>query len=178
MTTEHPEDADSGKAMRTHINELHPGLIDGRQSPTALAIARGTMRMLSDLGYTSLSEFTLASGRRTDLVALSNSGEIWIVEIKSSVEDFKSDHKWQDYLDYCDRFYFAVDQAFPTELIPEQTGLIIADKFGAAIVRDNAESKLAAARRKAMTLAIARNATSRLHRLADPDAKFDAGSRF
>src|SRR5262252_874741 len=104
---------------------------DRRQSETALAIALGTARLLRSLGFASLSELPLPSGRRADLVALSERGEIWIVEIKSSVEDLRADHKWQDYRAHCDRLFFAFTQDLSCEIFPENTGLIIADAYGA-----------------------------------------------
>ena len=104
---------------------------DRRQSETALAIARGTARLLRSLGFACISELPLPSGRRADLVALNERGEIWIVEIKSSVEDLRADHKWQDYRAHCDRLFFAFTQDLPCEIFPKQTGLIVADAYGA-----------------------------------------------
>ena len=101
--------------------------VDRRQSETALAIARGTARLLRSLGFSCVSELPLPSGRRADLVALNERGEIWIVEIKSSVEDLRADQKWQDYRAHCDRLFFAFLQDLPCEIFPEETGLIIAD---------------------------------------------------
>src|ERR1700752_2583946 len=104
---------------------------DGRQSETALAVARGTARLLRALGFTSVSELPLPSGRRADLVALNERGDIWIVEIKSSVEDLRADQKWQDYRMHCERLFFVFTQDLPCEIFPEGTGLIIADAYGA-----------------------------------------------
>ena len=92
---------------------------DGRQSDTALAVARGTARLLRSLGFACIGELALPSGRRADLVALNERGEIWIVEIKSSVEDLRADHKWEDYRAHCDRLFFAFTQDMPCELFPE-----------------------------------------------------------
>ena len=103
---------------------------DRRQSETALAVARGTARLLRSLGFTSISELPLPSGRRADLVALNERGEIWIVEIKSSVEDLRADHKWEDYRAHCDRLFFAFTQELPCEIFPKDTGLIVADAYG------------------------------------------------
>ena len=105
--------------------------LDRRQSETALAIARGTARLLRSLGFSCISELPLPSGRRADLVALNEKGEIWIVEIKSSVEDLRADQKWQDYRMHCDRLFFAFTQDLPCEIFPQDTGLIIADAYGA-----------------------------------------------
>lgn len=121
--------------------------VDGRQSETALAVARGTMRLLLSLGFCCVSELPLASGRRADLVALDGAGEIWIVEIKSSIADFRADQKWQDYRMHCDRLFFATTLDVPCEIFPKDTGLIVADAFGAQIVCEAPEHKLPAATR-------------------------------
>ena len=145
-------------------------LADGRQSPTALAVCTGTRRLLAGHGFTSLTEFTLASGRRADILALGPDGAIWIVEIKSSLADFRADGKWPDYRDFCDRFFFAIPETVPLEILPETAGLIVADSFGAAILREAPGHPLVGARRKAVTLRFARAAAGLLHTLADPEA--------
>jgi len=142
---------------------------DGRQSETALLVGRGTRRLLRGLGFSTVSELTLASNRRADLVALGPDGTIFIVEIKSSIEDFRVDQKWPDYRLHCDRLFFAIPETVPQEIMPEDAGLILADAYGAEILRDAPEHKLAAATRKSMLLNIARAAADRLHRLADPE---------
>ncbi len=134
-------------------------------SPDAAAIARGVLRLFGDLGLAGVTEMTLANGRRADVAAIGANGEIVITEIKSSVADFRSDAKWPEYRPFCDRFFFAVSHAFPKELIPDEAGLIVADGFGGAVLRDCAPSPLAAARRKAVTLRFARLAASRVNRL-------------
>jgi hypothetical protein len=143
--------------------------VDGRQSPTALAVARGTTRLLHALGYSVVSELALASGRRADLVALGTAGDIWIVEIKSSVADFRADQKWMDYRLHCDRLFFATTLDVPCEIFPPDTGLIVADAFGASVVCEAPEHRLHAATRKNMLLAFARAAALRLSALADPE---------
>src|SRR3954464_6028050 len=95
--------------------------IDGRQSATALAVARGTTRLLHSLGFSVVSELPLASGRRADLVALGGGGEVWIIEIKSSVADFRADQKWMDYRLHCDRLFFATTLEVPCEIFPPDT---------------------------------------------------------
>ena len=155
-----------------------PNMVDGRQSPAAVAIARGTMRLLAAHKFSPLTELALPSGRRADIVAIAESGEIWIVEIKSGIEDFRSDQKWPEYREYCDRFLFAVDSDFPNEVIPQDTGLIVADRFGAEIIRPSTTDKLSAARRKSLILRFARIASARLHALADPEASIDIPARF
>lgn len=130
-------------------------------------IARGTLRLLAGHGYYGVTEMTLANNRRADIAALSQAGEIAIVEIKSSVADFRSDAKWQDYMPFCDRFYFAVMADFPQALIPEDVGLIVADGFGGAVIREAPVAKLAGARRKAVTLKFARLAACRLQMVND-----------
>ncbi len=141
---------------------------DGRQSQTALAVARGTMRLLHRFGFSAVSELALPSGRRADLVALSNASEIWIVEIKSSIEDFRADQKWMDYRTHCDRLFFATTMEVPCEIFPKDTGLIVADAFGAQIVCEAPEHRLHASTRKSMMLSFARCAALRLQSLADP----------
>ena len=110
-------------------------LHDGRQSETAMRIMRGVSRMLAGQNFASLPEVTLPNHRRADLLAIGPRGEIWIIEIKSSLTDFQTDKKWPDYLDYCDSFFFAVEPDFPTEHLPEACGLILADAYGAEIIR-------------------------------------------
>jgi hypothetical protein len=141
---------------------------DGRQSATALATALGARRLLAGHGFATVTELTLATGRRADIVALGNDGTIWIVEIKSSVADFRADAKWPQYRDFCDRFFFAVPNDFPTGILPDETGLMLADSFGAEITRDAPEHRLTAARRKATMLRFAHAAAGRLHMLVDP----------
>ncbi len=138
--------------------------------PAAPLLARGVCRALDQLGYASLAEFPLANGRRADVIGLARSGELIIIEIKSSVADFRADRKWPDYKHYADRLYFAVPQEFPAHLIPEDCGLIVADGFGAAILRHGVSLSLAAARRRAVTLRFAHAAAVRLRRHLDPDA--------
>ncbi len=152
-------------------------LADGRQSPAALAIARGAGRVLLAHGVARIAEFTLASGRRADLTGVSPQGDIWIVEIKSSVADFRSDQKWPEYRAFCDCLYFAVGPDFPAELIPADVGLIIADRFSGEVVRPAPTHRLSGARRKAVLLQFARTAALRLHALADPDIQLEASVR-
>ena len=142
--------------------------VDGRQSETALKVARGTARLLHAHGYCVVSELPLASGRRADLVALGRDGEIWIVEIKSSVEDLRADQKWQDYRMHCDRLFFAFTQDLPCEIFPEGTGLIIADAYGAHLHCEAPEHRLPAPTRKLMTVRFAMAAAARINRLVDP----------
>jgi hypothetical protein len=146
--------------------------LDGRQSPTARKVARGTTRLLHSLGFSVVSELALASGRRADLVALGADGEIWIVEIKSSVADLRADQKWMDYRLHCDRLFFATTLEVPCEIFPRDAGLIVADAFGAAIVCEAAEHRLHAATRRSLMLAFARAAALRLSALADPDGPY------
>jgi hypothetical protein len=141
---------------------------DGRQSETALAIARGTARLLRSLGFSCISELPLPSGRRADLVALNERGEIWIVEIKSSIEDLRADQKWQDYRAHCDRLFFAFTQDLPCEIFPGETGLIVADAYGAHMHCEAPEHRLPAATRKSMMLRFAMAAAQRINRLVDP----------
>ena len=146
---------------------------DRRQSPIAAGVQRGVRRLFSQLGHSTLVEFTLANGRRADVIALGPDGLLTIVEIKSSVADFRADQKWPDYEDFCDRFFFAIPETVPFDIMPEDRGLIVADSFGAAILREAQRHPLAGARRKAVTLRFAHHAASMLHGLADPDAVAD-----
>ena len=131
-------------------------------SRLALDLARGVSRMLGDLGYATLTEFTLRSGRRVDVIGLGAKGRIVIVEIKSSLEDFRSDRKWPEYLAYCDAFYFAVPEFFPQSVIPTDVGLIVADPYGAALLRESPSLELNASRRRSLLLSFARAAALRL----------------
>jgi hypothetical protein len=131
----------------------------GRPPPKPL---RGAVRLLEALGHGTLTEFPLKSGRRADILSLGLKGEIWIVEVKSGVPDFRSDHKWQDYLEWCDRFFFAVGPTFPAEILPEDAGLLIADEYDAVLAREPQASTLLPARRKALTLRFAHLAARRL----------------
>ena len=117
-----------------------------------------------------VTELPLATGRRADVVGLGGGGEVWIVEIKSSVEDFRVDRKWPDYRIFCDRLYFATHVAVPVDIFPGDAGLILADAYGAALMREAPEHKLGGATRRAMLLRFAQAAAHRLHRLIDPEA--------
>ena len=147
---------------------------DRRQSPIAAELQRGVCRALRALGLSVVTELSLANGRRADVVALSSGGDVLIVEIKSCLLDYQTDGKWQDYRAYCDRLYFAVNADFPCEIIPVQAGLILADRFGAELVREPAKERLSAARRKAMMLNFARAAALRLQLHLDPSCGFEA----
>jgi hypothetical protein len=136
----------------------------------AALLARGVGRALAQLGYAGLLEVPLANGRRADVMALGRGGEVAIVEIKSSLADFRADRKWPDYWEFCDRLYFAVASDFPRDLIPAECGLIVADPFGAAVLRPSPVRPLAAARRRAVTLRFALLGAQRLHRALDPGA--------
>ncbi len=146
--------------------------VDGRQSETALAVARGAARLLHAHGFCVVSELPLPSGRRADLVALDGGGELWIVEIKSSIADFRADQKWQDYRTHCDRLFFATTVEVPCEIFPPDTGLIVADSYGAHFHCEAPEHRLPAATRKSMMLLFARAAALRLQSLADPNGPY------
>lgn len=139
----------------------YPARADNPSIDDARALMRGAARLLLDLGVTAIPEFTLPSGRRADLAGLGPKGEMVIIEVKSGVADFRADQKWPEYFQWCDRFFFAVSDRFPAEMLPQEAGLIIADGFGGAIVRDCQVRALAPARRKALTLRFARNAAER-----------------
>ena len=147
---------------------------DRRQSPMAAGVQRGVRRLFAQLGHVSLPEFTLANGRRADVIALGPDGLLTIIEIKSSVADFRADRKWPNYEDFCDRFYFAVPETVPVDILPADRGLILADSFGAAIMREARHHALAGARRKAVMLRFAHAAAATLHALSDPDGVREA----
>ncbi len=139
-----------------------PGPADAEALREAALLARGVCRALGQLGFVTLTEFGLASGRRADIIALGRGGELAIVEVKTSLADFRADRKWPEYWEFCDRLYFAVAASFPRDLVP--------DPVGAAILREPVARTLGAARRRAVTLRFALAAAQRLRRLVDPGA--------
>jgi hypothetical protein len=147
------------------MNDLQPGQ----------KLARGVARHLHSHGYVSIEEFVPARGLRVDVMALGPKGEIWVIECKSSRADFQSDGKWQGYLEWCDRYFWAVDTDFPTDLLPDGTGLIIADAYGAEIIRMAPEDKLAPARRGVLIRKFATHAARRLRSLRDPGVALLSG---
>lgn len=132
-------------------------------------LARGVSRHLAALGFATIEEFTPERGKRVDVMGLGPKGELWIIECKSSRADFQSDQKWTGYLEWGDRYFWAVDEYFPTDLLPSETGLIIADQYDAEVIRMSPEEKLSAARRKVVVQKFARHAALRLHSWRDPD---------
>jgi hypothetical protein len=143
--------------------------LPSRPDETRLVL-RGVKRHLRALGYACVEELALASGHRADIAALSSDGAIVIVEVKSSIEDFRADLKWPFYRPFADKLYFATSPRVPAAIFPKDTGLIIADGFDAAILREAPEHRLAAATRKAMMIRIARAAALRLHQFVDPES--------
>ncbi len=131
-------------------------------------IARGVMRHFDQIGLSSLSEFSPIKGLRVDIITLGMSNEIWIIECKSGQSDFKSDRKWHNYLDWCDRYFWAVDANFPIDILPINTGIIIADAYDASILREAPLNKLSPARQKKVIKSIAKSACSRLLTHIDP----------
>lgn len=132
------------------------------------AVSRGVCRMFEEHGHGTLVEFRLPNGRRVDVMTLDTAGAFSIVEVKASVEDFRADLKWPDYLPWCDAFYFAVPEGFPLALLPAEHGVIVADAYDAAIIRPSAGFALHATRRRSQLLRFALTASARLGRLADP----------
>ena len=141
---------------------LQNPLADGRQSERAMVVRRGVQRLMRDLGAHVLPELSLATGRRADLVALTRQGDIWIIEIKSSIEDFRVDRKWPEYRLHSDRFFFATHPDVPAAVFPEECGFILSDGYGAEILREAPEHRLPAATRKALMLRMARAGAARL----------------
>lgn len=146
------------------ILSLHSNnpLQDGRQSERALLIRRGMQRLLHAMRFAILPELSLPSGRRADLVAVSAKGEIWIIEIKSSIEDFRVDRKWPEYRDHCDKLFFATHKDVPLEIFPEECGLFLSDGYDAHMIREAPEHKLSGATRKSLMLNYSRTAAQRL----------------
>ncbi len=144
-----------------------------RDDARARAILRGTQRLLRSLNFESLSEVSLGNGRRADILALAHDGKVWIVEIKSSIADFRADQKWHEYREYCDALLFAVAPDFPVEVLPADAGLILADAYGGELVRDPPSHPVSPARRKALTLSFARTAAMRLLAQVDPGVKME-----
>ena len=143
-----------------------PGHLSG-QLPGQL-LARGVCRLMLSHGFVPVEEFVPARGLRVDVMALGPKGELWVIECKSSRADFAADSKWQGYLEWCDRYFWAVDTDFPTDLLPEDSGLIIADAYGGEVLRMAPEERLAGARRKALMQKFATHAARRLAALRDP----------
>jgi len=137
-------------------------------SPLTRSLTRGVCRMLTEAGFGPITEFRLPNRRRADVMALGAGSEFLIVEVKSTVADFRADAKWPDYLPWCDRFYFAVPEGFPLEILPAECGLIIADSYGAAIRREAPEHPVGTLRRRRQLLRFALTASERLHRFSDP----------
>jgi hypothetical protein len=142
--------------------------VDGRQSETARMVARGTSRFLASLGFSCVEELPLPSGGRADLVAMNARGDMYIVEIKSSREDLRADRKWESYRAHCDRLFFAFPSELPCELFPQDTGLIVADGYGAHLHCEAPEHRLPAATRKVMMIRFGLAAARRMSRLIDP----------
>lgn len=146
-----------------------PPIVDGRQSETALRVQRGVMRLLRQrYDLACFAEVPLANGRRADVIGVGPKGQIWVVEIKSSLEDYRVDKKWPEYREFSDRFFFAKPPELEGSIFPESEGLIVADQHGAEILRDAPEDTMAPARRKAMMLRLTRLGADRIHILMDP----------
>lgn len=141
-------------------------------SPGA-SLARGVCRHLRSRGFATLCEFIPAPGLRVDVIGLGPRCEIWIIECKSSRADFASDRKWESYLPWCDRFFWAVDAGFPETILPPESGLIRADAYEAAVIRLPQPAPLAPARRRALLERFARTAAGRLAQFEDPFLRFD-----
>ncbi|SMX37400.1 hypothetical protein OCA8868_01431 [Octadecabacter ascidiaceicola] len=152
-------------AIHDDISSSQPGQL----------LARGVCRHLRSHDFVCVEELVPTRGLRVDVMALGPKGEVWVIECKSSRADFQSDNKWQGYLEWCDRFFWAVDAEFPTELLPERTGLIIADAYDGEVIRMAPEDKLAPARRKVMVQKFARTAAQRLQVFRDPTHRLTSG---
>jgi hypothetical protein len=171
MTSEHESDF-RGDPAKPEDDPLT--VHDGRQSPAAAAIARGCRRLLAGHGFASLCEVPLPSGRRADIFAMDGKGTIWIIEVKSSLDDFRTDQKWPEYRDYCDHLLFAVAPEFPLDVLPADAGLIVADRFGGELLRPAPAHPLTGSRRRSLLLRVTTLAMARLQRLEDPEAALEA----
>jgi len=140
---------------------MEPVVLVASRPEVTSAVTRGAARVIVALGYSPLLEVGLPNGRRADIMAIGPRGQIVVVEVKSGLHDFRADRKWGEYLAFCDAFYFAVAPEFPQEVLPEEPGLIVADAFDGAVLREAPLAALAGARRKAVTIAFARLAASR-----------------
>jgi hypothetical protein len=169
MTTEQDKAGDIGIDVADACRDAAELVL--RRDAVTREVCRGVCRLLRDLGHACIPELPLPNGRRADVVGLLQSGDLWIVEVKSGVEDFRTDHKWPEYRDFSDALFFAVAPGFPLDLIPADTGLILADRFGGEIVRQAPETRLAPARRKVMTLRFAHYAALSLQAALDPTLK-------
>lgn len=138
-------------------------------SPVTRRLTRGVCRLLTDLGIGPITEFRLPNNRRADVMGLDQAGLFTIVEVKSSLADFRSDSKWPEYLPWCDRFFFAVPERFPLDVLPEDCGLIVADGYGAAVRREVTGRPLHPTRRRHQMLRFALTASERLQRAYDPE---------
>ncbi|CUX81807.1 MmcB family DNA repair protein [Roseibaca calidilacus] len=136
-----------------------------------ILLARGVCRALDALGFVPICEYPVTRSLRVDVLALGPKGEVWIIECKSSLADFRADQKWQGYLPWCDRFFWAVGPDFPCTILPEGHGLFLADAYGGEMMRIGPETRLAPARRKALLLGVAQAAGRRLHRMTDPQGR-------
>lgn len=156
--------------VQVEVMEPTPDPLPELPAKPGQKLARGVSRLLASMGHAPLAEFVPQRGLRVDVISIAPQGEIWIVECKSSRTDFTSDRKWQGYLEWCDRYFWAVDADFATDLLPPEQGLIRADAWGAELVRMAPETKLASARRARVLRDVARVAALRLQALTDPNA--------
>ena len=159
-----------GRATASVESSVDQALVDGRQSEAALRIQRGARRWLRCQGWATVVELPLRNGRRADIVALDARSRIVIVEVKSSIADFRADQKWPDYREHCDELLFAISSDTPVDIMPADAGLIVADQYGAHLLRPGPAHRLPPATRREMLLRFARSAADRLHVLADPGA--------
>ncbi len=150
------------------LNFASPHSSRDRGTPATRALTRGVCRMMGEMGLGTLVEFRLPNHRRVDVIGLGGDGEFTIVEIKSTVEDFRGDRKWREYLPFCERFYFAVPEGFPLDILPEECGVIVADRFGGAIRRESPAGSVNGARKRRQLQRFAHAAATRLQNLNDP----------
>ena len=162
-----PAPTTPGRPARARIPGSRPDLVSAPAAAETGAVTRGAVRLLESLGYRTLTEMRLASGRRVDAIGLDGRGRFAVVEVKTSLTDLRADDKWRDYLPYCDLFYFAVPPGFRLEAVPDEVGLIIADRFAGEVARASPLVPMAALRRRSQTLLFAHVASARLYRFVE-----------
>ena len=155
-----------GHSFFVYVMFLMSSLLPSLDVPeTTQLVTRGVCRMFQSLGFGTLTEFKLSNGRRVDVMAIDRNGDFVIVEVKSSVADYRADRKWHEYLAFCERFYFAVPAGFPVEMMPDDCGLIVADPYDAAVRRESMAKKLNANRKRRQLIRFALAASDRLRQL-------------
>ena len=162
-----PVPAAPARRPRGQVPGSRRDLVSAPATAEAREVTRGAVRLLESLGFRTMTEMRLASGRRVDAIGLDGRGRFAVVEVKTSLADLRADDKWRDYLPYCDLFYFAVPPGFRLEAVPDEVGLIVADRYAGEVARASPHVPMAAGRRRSQTLLFAHVACARLYRFAE-----------